>query len=71
MAGVIDPDYTGVVMVLLYNTSDIKFEVQKGDRIAQIIFELFKYPNFKEVDILTETQRSSGGFGSTGLNYII
>jgi|UniRef100_A0A6C0I5Y8 dUTP pyrophosphatase len=71
MAGVIDPDYTGVIMVLLYNTSDIKFEVQKGDRIAQIIFEQFKYPQFKEVDILTETQRSSCGFGSTGLNYIL
>lgn len=71
MAGVIDPDYTGIIMVLLYNTSDIKFEVQKGDRIAQIIFEQFKYPQFQEVDVLKETQRSSGGFGSTGLNYII
>ncbi len=71
MAGVIDPDYTGIVMVLLYNSSDVKFEVKAGDRIAQIIFEQFKYPEFQEVDVLRVTQRSSGGFGSTGLNYII
>ena len=70
MAGVIDPDYTGEIKVLLYNSSDIKFEVQKGDRIAQIIFEQFKYPNFNEVSEITETERSSGGFGSTGLNNI-
>ena len=71
MAGVIDPDYTGEIKVLLYNSSDIKFEVQKGDRIAQIIFEQFKFPNFNEVCEITETERSSGGFGSTGVNYII
>ena len=71
MAGVIDPDYTGEIKVLLYNSSDIKFEVQRGDRIAQIIFESFKFPVFKEVSVLSETERSSGGFGSTGLNYII
>lgn len=70
MAGVIDPDYTGEIKVLLYNSSDIKFEVQKGDRIAQIIFEQFKYPNFNEVSEITETERSSSGFGSTGLNNI-
>ena len=71
LAGVIDCDYTGEIKVLLYNSSDIKFEVQKGDRISQIIFEQFKYPNFNEVSEITETDRSSGGFGSTGLNYII
>jgi dUTP pyrophosphatase len=71
MAGVIDPDYTGEIKVLLYNSSDIKFEVQRGDRIAQIIFESFKYPSFHEVSEISETERSSGGFGSTGLNYII
>ena len=69
MAGVIDPDYTGEIKVLLYNSSDIKFEVQRGDRIAQIIFEQFKYPNFNEVSEITETERSSGGFGSTGRSY--
>jgi dUTP pyrophosphatase len=67
MAGVIDPDYTGEIKVLLYNSSNINFEVQRGDRIAQIIFEQFKYPNFSEVTEITETDRSSGGFGSTGV----
>ena len=71
MAGVIDPDYTGEIKVLLYNTSDIKFEIQRGDRIAQIIFEQFKYPNFSEVSEITETERSSGGFGSSGISYFI
>ena len=71
MAGVIDPDYTGEIKVLLYNSSDLKFEVQKGDRIAQIIFEQFKYPNFTEVNEINETERSTGGFGSTGLKFII
>ena len=71
MAGVIDPDYTGEIKVLLYNTSNIKFEVQKGDRIAQIIFEQFKYPNFSETIEITETNRSSGGFGSTGISSLI
>lgn len=71
MAGVIDPDYTGEIKVLLYNSSDIKFEIQRGDRIAQIIFEQFKYPNFSEVNEITETERSSGGFGSSGISYFI
>jgi dUTP pyrophosphatase len=68
MAGVIDPDYTGEVKVLLYNTSNIKFEVQKGDRVAQLIFESFKFPLFNEVSSLSETSRSDGGFGSTGVS---
>jgi len=67
MAGVIDSDYTGEVKVLLYNTSNLKFEIQRGDRIAQIIFESFEYPKFKEVNTIEETTRSSGGFGSTGV----
>ena len=71
MAGVIDPDYTGEIKVLLYNTSDMQFEIKKGDRIAQIIFEQFKYPNFSEVSEINETDRSSGGFGSTGVGYFI
>ena len=66
MAGVIDPDYTGEVKVLLYNTSNVKFEVQKGDRVSQLIFESFKFPLFNEVTEISETDRSSGGFGSTG-----
>lgn len=68
MAGVIDPDYTGEVKVLLFNSSDIQFEIKRGDRIAQVIFESFRYPEFTEVESLDDTNRSSGGFGSTGVN---
>lgn len=68
MAGVIDSDYTGEIKVLLYNTSDVKFEIQSGDRIAQIIFESYKQPSFVEVYNLDSTERSSSGFGSTGIN---
>lgn len=68
MAGVIDPDYTGEVKVLLYNSSDLEFHIKKGDRIAQVIFESFRFPEFNEVSKVDETDRSSGGFGSTGIN---
>ena len=71
MAGVIDPDYTGEVKVLLYNTSNVKFEVQKGDRVAQLIFERFQFPLFKEVNSLSDTSRSDGGFGSTGVSCFV
>lgn len=66
-AGVIDKDYTGPVGVLLYNTSNIDFVVSKGDRIAQLIMEKIELPTIKVVDELEETNRGSGGFGSTGV----
>lgn len=68
MAGVIDPDYTGEIKVLLYNNSNEPFEIKSGERIAQIIFESFKQPLFNEVKQIKETERSEGGFGSTGVN---
>lgn len=69
-AGVIDRDYRGPVGVLLFNHSDTDFDVKKGDRIAQIIFERIKTPSVVEVDELDVTQRNEGGFGSTGINTI-
>ncbi|KAF9057433.1 dUTPase-like protein [Panaeolus papilionaceus] len=65
-AGVIDADYRGVVFVLLFNHSDKDFEVQEGDRIAQLIIERIYTPEVQEVDDLEETVRGAGGFGSTG-----
>lgn len=65
-AGVIDQDYRGNVGVILFNHSDVDFEVKKGDRIAQLICERIVYPNLVHVDSLTETARGEGGFGSTG-----
>lgn len=67
-AGVIDEDYRGNVGVVLFNFGKEKFEVKKGDRIAQLICEWIFYPEIEEVQILDDTERGSGGFGSTGSN---
>ncbi|KAJ2933457.1 hypothetical protein H1R20_g3616, partial [Candolleomyces eurysporus] len=65
-AGVIDADYRGVVFALLFNLSDKDFEVNEGDRIAQLIIERIYTPEVQEVQDLEETARGAGGFGSTG-----
>ncbi|KAG1753743.1 dUTPase-like protein [Suillus paluster] len=65
-AGVIDADYRGVVFVLLFNLSDKDFQVEEGDRIAQLIIERIYTPEVLEVDNLDVTIRGTGGFGSTG-----
>ncbi|XP_054095589.2 deoxyuridine 5'-triphosphate nucleotidohydrolase, mitochondrial isoform X1 [Callithrix jacchus] len=67
-AGVIDEDYRGNVGVVLFNFGKEKFEVKKGDRIAQLICERIFYPEIEEVQALDDTKRGSGGFGSTGKN---
>ncbi|PIN06729.1 dUTPase [Handroanthus impetiginosus] len=66
-AGVIDADYRGPVGVILFNHSDVDFEVKAGDRIAQLIIEKIVTPEVTEVDDLDSTVRGSGGFGSTGV----
>jgi deoxyuridine 5'-triphosphate nucleotidohydrolase len=67
-AGVIDSDYRGPVKVLIINHSQTDFEIQVGDRIAQMIFEAYaKHVNFQVVTTLDSTDRGSGGFGSTGV----
>ncbi|XP_062998342.1 deoxyuridine 5'-triphosphate nucleotidohydrolase, mitochondrial isoform X1 [Elgaria multicarinata webbii] len=65
-AGVIDEDYRGNVGVVLFNFGKEPFEVKRGDRIAQLICERIYYPELEEVQVLDETERGSGGFGSTG-----
>ena len=66
-AGVIDSSYTGEVCVILFNHSDIDFEVKKGDRIAQLILECIKTPDVLIVDELSVTNRGEKGFGSSGV----
>ncbi|KAK7584131.1 hypothetical protein V9T40_005094 [Parthenolecanium corni] len=66
-AGVIDEDYRGNVGVLLFNHSDDKFEVKRGDRVAQLICERIYYPVLKEIENLSETKRGENGFGSSGM----
>ena len=65
-AGVIDTDYTGEVKVVLFNHGEKDFEIKKGDRIAQLVLERCETPPVKEIEIIEETDRGSGGFGSTG-----
>lgn len=67
-AGVIDYDYRGNVGVILFNHSDIDFEVKRGDRIAQLILERISMADVQEVEELNETVRGTGGFGSTGVS---
>lgn len=64
--GVIDSDYRGEVMVALHNHSAQARTVQKGERIAQLVFAPAPQAVFTESDNLSDTARGSGGFGSTG-----
>mgnify|MGYP001602600025 FL=1 len=65
-AGVIDSHYRGEVKVLLFNHSDNEFQIEPGDRIAQILIQKVERVEFHLVDQLNETARSDAGFGSTG-----
>lgn len=68
LAGVIDSDYRGDIGVILYNTDkNIDFTIKKGDRIAQMIFEACYSVILNDVNVLDNTSRQSGGFGSTGV----
>lgn len=64
--GVIDSDYRGEIMVALHNHSDSVQEIAKGERIAQIVFAPYITAKFEEAESLNDTDRGSGGFGSTG-----
>ena len=64
--GTIDSDYRGEIKVLLINLGDKKFEIKEGERIAQAVVAPVVQAEIIEVDELNETDRGSGGFGSTG-----
>ena len=64
--GTIDSDYRGEVKVILANLGDEPFEVRRGERIAQLGPAPALHANFREVEMLSETSRGAGGFGSTG-----
>ena len=65
--GVCDEDYTGEYIVALHNDTDSEQYVHHGDRIAQLMFVPYEQANLIEVDTLDDTERGSGGFGSTGV----
>ena len=64
--GTCDSDYRGEIDVILINHGHNTFDVKAGDRIAQLILEKFERIEWDPVSQLTETERGSGGFGSTG-----
>lgn len=66
--GTIDSDYRGEIGVILLNTSTALFRVEPGMRIAQMIVSRYESVEWQEVDDLDETERGSGGYGSTGKN---
>ena len=64
--GTIDADYRGEVKVLLVNISNEKFVINDGERIAQMVIAKHEQVSWQLTDELTESERSAGGFGSTG-----
>ena len=64
--GTIDSDYRGEIKVILYNHGNTDFIINNKDRIAQMILTPVIKMNLEETDILPETVRGEGGFGSTG-----
>ena len=64
--GTIDADYRGEIKVLLINHGKEKFVIENGERIAQMVVCPIVQANLEEVKELSETERGSGGFGSTG-----
>jgi dUTP pyrophosphatase len=64
--GTIDADYRGEIGVILVNLSNDEFTVENGERVAQLVISRHEHIFWKEVDVLEETSRGEGGFGSTG-----
>ena len=64
--GTIDADYRGEVGVLLINLSNEPFEINDGERVAQLVVAKHENPTLVEVTELNESERGAGGFGSTG-----
>ena len=66
--GTIDSDYRGEVGVILTTLKDEPFVIERGQRIAQLVFARVERVTFTPVDELEDTERGAGGFGSTGIS---
>ena len=64
--GVVDSDYRGEITVVLHNHGAVSQTIEHGERIAQFIITPVLTPAYVEVESLTDTERNTGGFGSTG-----
>ena len=65
--GTVDADYRGEIGVILVNLSNDDFVINDGERIAQLVIAKHERAEWDEVEILSETERGAGGFGSTGV----
>lgn len=65
--GTIDADYRGEIKVILVNLSKDTFVIENGERIAQMVIAAHEQAEWVEVDVLGDTDRGAGGFGSTGV----
>jgi len=64
--GTVDADYRGEIRVILVNLSNEPFTVEPGERIAQMVIARHERVEWEDVEVLSETSRGAGGFGSTG-----
>jgi dUTP pyrophosphatase len=67
LAGVVDEDYTGDIRIVMFNTGKETYQVHVGDRVAQLVLEKIATPDVAVVVDFDDTERGSGGFGSTGV----
>ena len=66
--GTIDADYRGEIGIILVNLSTLEFTINDGDRIAQMVIAKHEIAVWEEVEILDDTNRGKGGFGSSGVS---
>lgn len=64
--GTIDADYRGEIKVILVNLSNEAFTIEPGERIAQMVVARVEQAELVDVEVLSDTERGAGGFGSTG-----
>ena len=65
--GTIDADYRGEIGVILVNLSNENFTIENGERVAQLVIAKHERAAWQQVEVLGETERGAGGFGSTGV----
>mgnify|MGYP000218119794 CR=1 FL=1 len=65
--GTIDADYRGEIGVILVNLSNEDFIIENGERIAQLVIAKHERADWNKVEVLSQTARGEGGFGSTGV----
>jgi dUTP pyrophosphatase len=68
--GTIDSDYRGELKIIVINHGEADFIINPGDRIAQLVVAPVVQADFQEADLINETERGVGGFGSTGVTHL-